>query len=213
LYQDLAHYPEATQHVFIRLLAKALANLTRRVIKQLHLYCVELGANMEIPDKTFIDIRKRGSRMKPSQARSVLTVLIVGLLALPTVGYASNSESTLTDPATGLMWARQDNGADVDWRESTSHCADLHLGGYSNWRLPTIEEIAAMYDTGEVSKCGQADCHIKAGITLSSDFAWSNNVGKASSEAWGFDFINGERASLIRTVSVSKRALCVRSEK
>lgn len=29
-------------------------------------------------------------------------------------------------------------------------------------------------------------------------------------EAWGFDFIDGERASLIRTVSVSKPALCVR---
>ena len=71
-----------------------------------------------------------------------------------------------------------------------------------------------MYDAGEVSKCGQADCHIKAGIALSSDFVWSNSAGTASSEAWGFDFINGERASLIRTVSISKRALCVRpSEK
>ena len=152
--------------------------------------------------------------MKQSQTRWVLSVLIVALLGLPAVGYAGNREGTLIDPATGLTWARQDNGADVDWRDSTSYCADLRLGGYSNWRLPTIEEIAAMYDTGEVSKCGQADCHIKPGITLSSDFAWSNNVGKASSEAWGFDFINGERASLIRTVSISKRALCVRrSEK
>jgi hypothetical protein len=67
-----------------------------------------------------------------------------------------------------------------------------------------------MYDAGEISKCGQAECHIKAGITLSSDFAWSISAGNASSEAWGVDFINGARASLIRTVSISKRALCVR---
>ncbi len=109
---------------------------------------------MEIPDETFIEIRKRGGRMKPSQTRSVLIVLMVGSLALPTVGYAGNSESTWTDLASGLTWARQDNGTDVDWRQSNSYCADLHLGGYSNWRLPTIEEIAAMYDGGEVSKCG-----------------------------------------------------------
>ena len=152
--------------------------------------------------------------MKPSQTCCVVSVLTVALLGLPAVGYAGNSEGTLTDPTTGLTWARQDNGADIDWRQSTSYCADLHLGGYSSWRLPTIEEIAAIYDVGEVSKCGQAECHIKAGITLSSDFAWSNNVGKTSSEAWGFDSINGERASLIRAVSISKRALCVRrSEK
>ena len=150
--------------------------------------------------------------MKPRQTRPIMLMVGVLLLAQVTIGYASDtkSDSTWTDPATGLTWARQDNGTDVDWKLSSSYCADLHLGGYSNWRLPTIEEIAAMYDAGEVSKCGQADCHIKAGITLSSDFVWSNSAGTASGEAWGFDFINGEGASLIRTVSVSKRALCVR---
>jgi len=154
--------------------------------------------------------------MKRDQTRSVAIMLMVGLLllALPAVGHASDSDSTWTDPATGLTWARQDNGTDVHWTQARSYCTSLGLGGYSNWRLPTIEEIAAMYDAGEVNKCGQAECHIKAGITLSSDFAWSNSAGKASSEAWGFDFINGARASLIRTVWISKRALCVRhSEK
>jgi hypothetical protein len=126
--------------------------------------------------------------------------------------YASDtkSDSTLTDPATGLMWARKDNGTDVNWRQSSSYCADLHLEGYSNWRLPTIEEIAAMYDGGEVSKCGEGECFIKWGITLSSNTAWSSSAGTTSSEAWAFAFSQGARASLIRIVSISKRALCVR---
>lgn len=60
----------------------------------------------------------------------------------------------------------------------------------------------------------QSDCHINAAITLSSDVAWSSSAGEASSQAWVFDFNNGRQASLIRTVSISKRALCVRrSEK
>jgi hypothetical protein len=148
--------------------------------------------------------------MKPRQTRSVPIVNMVGLLllALPAVGYAS--DGTWTDPATGLTWARQDNGTDVHWRQASNYCADLGLGGYSNWRLPTIEEIATVYDAGEVSTCGLSECNIKVGITLSAPVAWSSSAGKASSEAWVFGFSNGSPVSLIRTVSISKRALCVR---
>ena len=148
--------------------------------------------------------------MKPRQTRSVPIVLIVGSLLLATVGYAGDSDSTWTDPATGLVWARQDNGTDVNWRQSTSYCAELHLEGYSSWRLPTIEELAAIYDAGEVSKCGLSECSIKRGITLSSNTTWSSSAGTASSEAWVFAFSEGQRASLVRIVSISKRALCVR---
>lgn len=94
--------------------------------------------------------------MKPRQTCSAPIVLTAGLLlfALATVGHASDSDSTWTDAATGLTWAKQDNGTDVYWRQASSYCANLNLGGHSNWRLPTIEEIAAVYDAGEVSKCG-----------------------------------------------------------
>jgi hypothetical protein len=53
--------------------------------------------------------------MKRNQTRSVRTMLVFGLLllALPAVGYTADSDSNWTDPATGLTWARQDNGVDV----------------------------------------------------------------------------------------------------
>lgn len=149
--------------------------------------------------------------MKLRQMRSVPIALMVGLPLLAPVVYAGDSDNTWTDPANGLMWGTQDNGTDVHWRQANTYCADLRLGGYSNWRLPTIEEIATMYDAGEVSTCGLSECHIKPGITLSSSVEWSSSAGTASSEAWVFDFGNGRPASLIRTVSISKRALCVRS--
>ena len=67
-----------------------------------------------------------------------------------------------------------------------------------------------MYDAGEVSTCGLSECFIKWGRTLSSNTAWSSSAGTTSSEAWAFAFSEGKRASLIRIVSISKRALCVR---
>jgi Protein of unknown function (DUF1566) len=49
--------------------------------------------------------------------------------------------STWTDPDTGLMWAKKDNGADVNWNQASNYCTKLQLAGYSDWRLPTIEEL------------------------------------------------------------------------
>jgi len=46
------------------------------------------------------------------------------------------------DPDTGLMWAGKDNnGKDVNWRQATKYCRNLRLAGYSDWRLPTIDEL------------------------------------------------------------------------
>jgi hypothetical protein len=45
---------------------------------------------------------------------------------------------TWTDPATGLMWAKKDNGSDVDWNQAGDYCTKLQLAGYNDWRLPTI---------------------------------------------------------------------------
>jgi hypothetical protein len=46
---------------------------------------------------------------------------------------------TWTDPATSLMWAKKDNGSDVDWNQASAYCSTLQIAGYSDWRLPTTE--------------------------------------------------------------------------
>ena len=47
------------------------------------------------------------------------------------------------DPSTGLMWAGQ-TSAKMSWQESKDYCASLQLGGYSGWRLPTLDELEAI---------------------------------------------------------------------
>ena len=48
------------------------------------------------------------------------------------------------DPSTGLMWAGRTPGTAMNWKEANDYCAALQLGGYSGWRLPTLDEVKAI---------------------------------------------------------------------
>ncbi len=56
-----------------------------------------------------------------------------------------NGDGTLTDHVTGLMW-QQDPGAKMTWDEAAAAAASFRLGGYDDWRLPTIEELYSLID-------------------------------------------------------------------
>jgi uncharacterized protein DUF1566 len=45
------------------------------------------------------------------------------------------------DSKTGLMWTIRDNGTDVTWWQADDHARQLTFGGYTDWRLPTIDEL------------------------------------------------------------------------
>jgi TolB-like protein len=45
-----------------------------------------------------------------------------------------------------LMWTVRDNGRDVTWKQAKAYCEACRVGGYSDWRMPTIEELEGLYD-------------------------------------------------------------------
>jgi hypothetical protein len=60
--------------------------------------------------------------------------------------YQDNGDGTVTDLNTGLMWQQT-----PDWNKSTYYEAvagadTLSLGGYDDWRLPTIKELYSLID-------------------------------------------------------------------
>src|SRR5262249_33100573 len=75
---------------------------------------------------------------------------------------------TWIDPQTGLMWPLQDNKKDMDWNAAGQHCRQLRLGGFSDWRLPEIGELAGIYDASL-----KQQYKVKGNIQLSSYWAWS----------------------------------------
>ena len=109
-----------------------------------------------------------------------------------------------------LMWTIRDNGADVDWNETTQYCADLTLGGYTDWRLGTIDEVESLYDANEsyeLTSDGVFDLHIRDPFRLSGIWVWTS-TGE-DSRAYLFNFTSTLRYLTAVSDSYRVRALCV----
>ncbi len=128
---------------------------------------------------------------------------------IPQHKQASNGP-TWTDPATGLTWTRKDSASDVTWQLAVNFCRNLSVDGYSGWRLPTIDQLAGIYDPAQQTTIQKGTVHIKGGIDLTNLWVWSSSSGNASGEAWYFDFSVGRRYSFRQNFGDGGRALCVR---
>ncbi|HEY1207804.1 MAG TPA: DUF1566 domain-containing protein [Terracidiphilus sp.] len=123
-----------------------------------------------------------------------------------------------TDPATELMWTRRDNGFALRWQPAVEYCQNLHLGGYADWRLPTIDELMKIYNPNAGVVCGAngyMSCRIKGGIRLTSSVVWSSTRGDRPQFMRSFVF-RGQGEAKRHVVQLDKRganfdrALCVR---
>jgi len=131
----------------------------------------------------------------------------------------NDDSGTWTDPATGLMWQKRDNGSDVNWQQATNYCQNLSLGGYTGWRLPGIDELQAIYDPNRSEPDWQdgkdgLKYHVKGQLQLSNSTERSNTQANASGAAWTFNFVEGKRYSDYTPASaafgIAVNVLCVR---
>ncbi len=63
--------------------------------------------------------------------------------------YTINSNGTVSDNNTWLMWQQQDDGGFRTWDGANSYCENLNLGGYTDWRLPAKEELESIVNYGQ----------------------------------------------------------------
>jgi hypothetical protein len=60
--------------------------------------------------------------------------------------FKDNGDSTITDIATGLMWAKDDSKVQLNWQEALKYAETSTLEGYSDWRLPNVKELQSIVD-------------------------------------------------------------------
>ncbi len=102
-------------------------------------------------------------------------------------------KEVVIDKATNLMW--QDNKnvkiLNLKWKEAVKYCNNLTLGGYSDWRLPTIKELYSL-----IVKKNRKEYYLidKAFKNLNElGFYWSSTTyAKKHNKAWEIDFFDAE---------------------
>ena len=63
--------------------------------------------------------------------------------------FVDNGDGTVTDMATGLMWQRTGTTSAKRWSSAKPYINKLNkiqFAGYSDWRLPTIDELASLIE-------------------------------------------------------------------
>ena len=58
--------------------------------------------------------------------------------------FIAPGNGTVVDTKTGLTWAARTNGSDVNWYDAKKYCENYQGGGYSDWRMPTKEELYSL---------------------------------------------------------------------
>ena len=103
-------------------------------------------------------------------------------------GRYSRAYEIVTDSRTGLMW-QDDKGAanrEYKWYDAISYCKNLYLGGYSDWRLPNIEELKSLIDNSRTPAISEIFQNVN-----SSNY-WSSTTDAVNPlDAWFVNFNYG----------------------
>ncbi len=62
---------------------------------------------------------------------------------------ADNGDRTVTDVASGLMWAQADNGEAISWEDALAWAEEMNAEGYlgyEDWRVPNVIELQGLVD-------------------------------------------------------------------
>ncbi len=130
--------------------------------------------------------------------------------------FVAYDNGTVMDTKTGLMWASEDNGEDIDWNHAKEYCDTYRGGGYMDWRLPTADDLMGLYDEkqeGYKPEYAKSNWTVKLTkfIRITCYCPWTSYA--YHSDATYFNFFNGNSVNGLRTSFGCRRVLPVRGGK
>lgn len=136
--------------------------------------------------------------------------------------FIAYDNGTILDTKTNLMWAEKDNGSTLSWVLAKSYCESYRGGDYKDWRLPTQDDLAGLYDEAIANKTdNERTAHLTKLIHLTSGSIWASEssvLPHASAVSHAdtasiFIFTRGKRFSIRADSPTIACALPVRSVK
>jgi hypothetical protein len=136
-------------------------------------------------------------------------------IAMRAVSFTAQDSNKGTVVIGSLMWTIEPNGQNVNRETANKYCQGVKLGGYADWRLPTIDELQAVYDPQATTAF-----RIKSPLQLKSCCLWSSTVlvedgdkrrrFEPSRYAWGLYFDSGGVRYYSAMNFTDGQVLCVR---
>jgi hypothetical protein len=130
--------------------------------------------------------------------------------------FTAYDNGTVLDTKTNLMWAVRDNGKIINWAEAKYYCENYRGGGYTDWRMPTLDELAGLYDESKAYKsdCGDGkDVHLATDlIRVRCGWVWASET-RGSTAAYFLFYDGTQKWSPQSDITYNFRALPVRSGK
>ncbi|MCI5196181.1 MAG: DUF1566 domain-containing protein [Candidatus Electrothrix sp. AW5] len=139
--------------------------------------------------------------------------------------YIDNGDGTITDTETGLMWKRCAEGLsgkncekgkakEYTWNDAVKRFKNVSYANYTDWRLPTIDELKTLvYCSKGVKNKKNGECNKGSEIPTINQQAfpntkydrwscyWSGSPGASNSDfAWYVDFFNGSSINYDRNI-------------
>lgn len=156
---------------------------------------------------------------KGSRRVSILTIpliaagvfILISFFSLPAMAkdrFIVHGDGTVTDNRTGLMWAAMDNGIPINWMDAQQYCQKYTGGGYTDWRMPALADLASLFDAGEKNRQGY---HVAKSISTTASSCWASEI--RGNKAARFNFTYGSVYWLRRAYSGPTRVLPVRNGK
>jgi hypothetical protein len=118
-----------------------------------------------------------------------------------------NSNEVISDSQTRLSWQDKYNEDVIKlatFQDALSYCEELILGGYSDWRLPNINELLSLTDHNRNSPAIDLIFTYRS----SNFYLSSTTLVSDKDKIWGVNFIYG--GSGLRTKSNENLVRCVR---
>ena len=119
-----------------------------KAARQIYIDYLKASPYSTVKDRVEKELAKIDQQEKEERIQRE-TIKIVALLQESKGRFVANGDGTVTDTRTALMWCTLDSQLELEkclnYESAVQYVQDLKTGGYEDWRLPTVKELAGIY--------------------------------------------------------------------